>query len=82
MSAAAAHWPLFDAAFPDDPMRLPLDRFCNRVYAWLRERMEPGAFDSWWLRVNIPRDGSEPESGPWSEDAMVSAFLAAEEVLT
>lgn len=81
MSTVAAHWPQFDASFPDDPLELPPDRFFNRVQTWLQQRMKPADWDSYWLRINLPLPGEEATSGPWSEQEMAAAFKAAEQAL-
>lgn len=65
-----------------DPMQLPIDRFCNWVVQWFRERLRPLDFQSFEARINRPAPGVDPLegdlTGPWSEDAMSTAFMSVD----
>lgn len=57
-----------DGHTPDDMMALPLDRFLNRVVAWLRDRMKPSEWQSYEFRLHLPPPGEEVTAGPWATD--------------
>jgi hypothetical protein len=71
---AATNWTALDGSTDLDLMRLPLDRFCNRVMAFAGERMKPEQYRHLVFQIDVPPPGAEPTSGPWSEEAMAATF--------
>lgn len=71
---AATNWERLDGSSDIDLMHLPLDRFCNRVLAWVSERMKPEQYRHLLFQIEVPPPGELPASGPWSEQAMAATF--------
>lgn len=59
-----------------DPIALPFDRFLNLVYAWVTERLDEQARRRFDVMIDRPLPGEEPRTGPWSDEAMESAFTS------
>lgn len=52
---AEAHWPEVDAAYPgEEIIRLPFDRFLNRVYGWAVSRMNGKQREEWETMLLAP----------------------------
>jgi hypothetical protein len=71
---AATNWTTLDGSSEEDLMRLPLDRFCNRVLAFVSSRMKPEQYRHLLFQIDVPPPGATPISGPWSEEAMAATF--------
>lgn len=69
---------MLDGTTVEDLLDLPIDRFCNRVYAWLRSRMRTVDFQAFEAALHRPPQGVEPTSGPWSPDEQAAAFMAVQ----
>ena len=65
---------MIDGMQSEDLLRLPLDRFCNRVLYFMRSNMARSEWSSFEFRLNLPPLGVTPTTGPWAEDAMSRAF--------
>lgn len=63
-----------DGTTTEDMMDLPLDRFLNRVMAWIRERMTDQAWRGFVFRLEVPPPGVIPTTGPWSEEEMAATW--------
>jgi hypothetical protein len=79
--SVAHQWPQFHGhclLHGLDPLRLPLDAFCNLAYAWLvdgADRKERERFD---YQLTVPPASARlDERGEWSDDATSAAFLQA-----
>lgn len=71
---AAENWERVDGSTDMDVLKLPLDRFCNRVLAWARSLVPPREWSAFQFRLDLPPPGETPTSGPWSEEAIAATF--------
>ena len=79
IGAAATHWEMMDGQHTDDLMRLPLDRFLNRLVEWFRARLPRSDFDVWLTRLDVPPPGVTPRMGRFSDEEMAATFRASME---
>lgn len=86
-ATARARWHEFDgwaASCGVDPLDLPIDRFLNLVYYWLMQGVKPSERDRVEAQLAAPPSGADPAEveedpdSPWSADAEMAAFRAAQ----
>ena len=65
---------MIDGTETEDILNLPLDRFLNRVIAWLRPRFSEGDWRNLRFQLEVPPPGVTPSSGPWSEEEMAATW--------
>lgn len=61
-----------------DPLKLPIDRFCNWVWHMLARNRNEKQMNELRMEVYRPLPGQDPDDvteGPWSDDEMGAAFM-------
>lgn len=59
-----------------DPILLPLDRFCNWVYAWVAHRLSAKDLRAFDAVLTRPAAGEIPPE--WTDEGQAAAFMAAQ----
>jgi hypothetical protein len=77
---AAQRWAEIDGQDPSfDPIKLPVDRFCNLIYKWSLDHIKPEDLEEWKMLLNAPAPwepgstegpqmwGDEDEAATWDQ---------------
>jgi hypothetical protein len=79
--SVAHHWPQFHGhclLHGLDPMRLPLDAFCNLAYTWLTDSVDRKEKEQFDYQLTVPPASARlDEREEWSDDAAGTAFVQA-----
>ena len=74
---AEMRWPEIDAAYPQvNLVTLPMHRFCNFVYAWFVQRIDPEKRDMYDMMLTEPLEGQAKKVTPATTEAEGADFMA------
>lgn len=74
-------WVELDGNADTDLLRLPFDRFLNRIYAHLIRGKDPLAVQRFNTRLWMPPPGVVATRGPWSPEEETQAFQSVRAAL-
>lgn len=79
---AEEHWPSVTARFYQiDLLELPLNKFLDLIWGWMREVIAPEEFDKLIARLEAPLPGQESWVGDASAEVEGEAFMAAMQMM-